>query len=252
MKNTAAFFDIDGTLYREGFIGDLFRMMVKCELIEYDRWYEEVRPEFINWDRRLGTYDTYLLKMAEMYTQAIKGRHISLIEHLVSRVINEKALRTYVYTRRRIHWHRRRGHILITISGSPHELVAKMAEFYNFSDFTGSVYMTDENDIYTGEITPMWNSSAKREAVLMFRDKYDLDLSASYSYGDTAGDLSMFELTGFPTLVNPTRELLGLIGEDRALKDKIRLIVERKDVTYDIKMKDLNILTESDILNEDN
>lgn len=251
MGNIAAFFDIDGTLYREGFIGDLFKMMVKCELISHEKWYDEVRPEFINWDRRLGTYDTYLLKMAEQFTEAIIGRHEDLINHIISRVVLDKALRTYVYTRRRIHWHRKRGHILLTISGSPEDLVGKLAEFYRFDDYIGTKYHKDEKRYYTGEITPMWNAKSKRKAVEYFQKKYDIDLEQSYSYGDTAGDFSMFQMIGNPTMVNPTREVLNMVLKDKDLLKRIRLIVERKDVTYDIDPNMVSLLTEQDMMNED-
>ncbi|PKK40402.1 Phosphoserine phosphatase [Clostridiaceae bacterium JG1575] len=232
MSSAAAFFDIDGTLYREGFIADLFRMLVKCEVIPYDKWYDEVRPEFINWDRRLGTYDTYLLKMASLYTEAITGHHHSLVKHIVDRVIEDKAMRTYVYTRARIQWHKDQGHKVITISGSPEELVGAMARFYELDDFRGSRYLINEEGIYTGEILPMWDAKSKRKAVMEMVQLHDLDLEQSWSYGDTAGDLTMFSLTGHPTLINPTRELIDLVRADKALMDRAKLIVERKDVIY--------------------
>lgn len=245
MKRIAAFFDIDGTLYREGFIADLFRMLVKCEIIPYEKWYEEVRPEFINWDRRLGTYDTYLLKMSSMYTEAITGHHRSLVQHIVNRVIEDKAMRTYVYTRNRVLWHKAQGHLVITISGSPNELVGAMAKFYGFDDYRGSRYLYDKRHNYTGEVIPMWTAQRKQEAVEELAVLYDLDLEHSWSYGDTAADISMFHLTGHPNLINPTRELINLIRTDAALLDRTTCIVERKDVIYRMNIKDVELVDDS-------
>lgn len=245
MKRIAAFFDIDGTLYREGFIADLFRMLVKCEIIPYEKWYEEVRPEFINWDRRLGTYDTYLMKMSSMYTEAISGHHRSLVQHIVSRVIEDKAMRTYVYTRNQIQWHKEQGHLVITISGSPNELVGAMAKFYGFDDYRGSRYLVDKRHIYTGEIIPMWTAERKREAVEELAALYDLDLENSWSYGDTAADISMFHLTGHPNLINPTRELIEFIRQDEDLLNRAVCIVERKDVIYRMNMKEVELVDDS-------
>ncbi|MEG2539718.1 MAG: HAD-IB family hydrolase, partial [Clostridium sp.] len=67
MGNVAAFFDIDGTLYREGLITEVFKKLIKYEIIESEKWYKEVKPEYQKWDRRLGVYDDYLLKMADIY-----------------------------------------------------------------------------------------------------------------------------------------------------------------------------------------
>lgn len=46
MKAKAAFFDIDGTLYREGLISEVFKKLIKYEIIDEEKWYKEVRPEF--------------------------------------------------------------------------------------------------------------------------------------------------------------------------------------------------------------
>ena len=73
MKKVAAFFDIDGTVYREGLITEVFKKLVKYEIIQGEKWYNEVRPEFVRWDKRQGDYDNYLLKMVDIYMDAIKG-----------------------------------------------------------------------------------------------------------------------------------------------------------------------------------
>lgn len=88
----------------------------------------------------------------------------------------------------------------------------------------------------------MWNSKAKEGAILNLQDRYDLDLSKSWSYGDTAGDLSMFKHTGHPVLINPTRELLTLVREDEALARRSEIIVERKDVIYKLAFDNLVII----------
>jgi phosphoserine phosphatase len=107
-----------------------------------------------------------------------------------------------------------------------------MAEKYLFDNWRGTVYHTDENGIYTGAITPMWDSISKKKAIHEMEQLYDLDLSQCYSYGDTNGDLTMFENTGHPTAVNPTRELLNHIRDNEELMKRINVVVERKDVIY--------------------
>ena len=51
-KNIAAFFDIDGTIYREGLITEVFKKIIKYELVDETKWYKDVRPSFIKWDKR--------------------------------------------------------------------------------------------------------------------------------------------------------------------------------------------------------
>lgn len=242
MKNKAAFFDIDGTLYREGLIAEVFKKLVKYEIIESARWYNEVRPEYQKWDKRQGNYDNYLLKMADIYIEAIKGLHKSQIKFIAKNVVDQKGDRVYTYTRDRIIWHKREGHKVFIISGSPAELVEEMAFKYGFDDFTGAKYILDENDIYTGEVLPMWDSKSKRRAIFDFADKYNIDLSTSYAYGDTAGDFSMLELVKYPICVNPTKELINKVLSDKETREKIQIIVERKDVVYKMDKDSISVI----------
>lgn len=232
MKKIAAFFDIDGTLYRDNFISELFKKLIKSDIIEEEKWFVDVKPEFSKWDRRIGTYDVYLNKIADIYKEAIKGYHKSFIEHLVKRIVQEKGGRVYVFTRERIKWHKQQGHKLISISGSPSEVVREVALLYGFDDYIGSAYTINNNGIYTGNVIPMWDSDSKKKAVLDMQNKYNLDLKNSYAYGDTAGDFSMMKLVGNPVLVNPTRELIELVYTNTDLKSSVDVIVERKDVIY--------------------
>lgn len=240
--NIGAFFDIDGTLYREGLITEVFKKLVKYEIIEGKRWYNEVRPEYIKWDKRQGNYDDYLLKIADIYIEAIKGLHKSQVEFIAKKVVEQKGDRVYTFTRDRIKWHKQQGHKLITISGSPYELVREMAQKYGFDDFKGAKYVLNKDNIYTGEVIPMWDSKNKRRAILEMVEKYNIDLDKSYAYGDTSGDFSMFKMVSNPVCVNPTRELIGKVIEDKEVKERIKIAVERKDVVYNLKPEYVDLL----------
>ena len=233
MSRRAAFFDIDGTIYREGLITEVFKKIIKYDLVDENKWFKEVKPAYINWDKRQGDYDTYLLKMVDVYIEAIKGLdkyHIDYID------------RVYTFSRERIKWHKDNGDIVIAISGSPIELVREMSLKYHMDDYRGTIYQLDKDNKYNGDITPMWDSESKKKAIKELCEKYDIDLSKSYAYGDTAGDFTMFKSVGIPYAMNPTRELITKIKDDEDLKKKINIIVERKDVTYQLDINCLNIL----------
>ncbi|MCB2311777.1 HAD-IB family hydrolase [Clostridium tagluense] len=240
-KRIAAFFDIDGTLYREGLITEVFKKLIKSELIENDKWYKEVKPFYVKWDKRIGNYDNYLLKMADIYSEAIIGLHRTQIEFIASQIIKQKGDRVYTYTRDRIKWHKDQGHLIITISGSPIELVREMSIKYGFDDYIGTKYLLNENDVYTGKIIPMWDSASKQTAIETFVGKYDIDLQQSYAYGDTSGDYTMLKSISNPTAINPTKELLLMILNDDELKEKINIMIERKDVVYKLHPEHIEI-----------
>ena len=239
--NIAAFFDIDGTLYREGLIAEVFKKLVKYEVIPSDRWYKEVKPEYEKWDKRQGNYDNYLLKMADIYIEAIKGLHKSQIEFIARNVVSQKGDRVYTFTRDRIKWHKERGHKVITVSGSPVELVREMAIKHGFDDYKGAIYLMDKDEVYTGEVLPMWDSESKRKAINELIEKYNIDISQSYAYGDTAGDFSMMQMVKYPVCVNPTREILKKVLNGEEIKKRVQIIVERKDVVYNLNADCIDI-----------
>lgn len=242
MKKVAAFFDIDGTISREGLISEMFKKMIKYELIDNSKWYNEVEPAFTRWDKRVGDYDIYLQKMVDIYTETVKNTNAFHIAYIAKKVIEQKGERVYTYSRERIKWHKEQGHVVIAISGSPIELVSEVSKMYGMDDYRGTIYQVGSNGIYNGEIIPMWDSQSKRKAVFEMAEKHDIDLSQSYAYGDTNGDYSMLQLVGNPFAINPTRELLSHIRNDDQLKEKFTVIVERKDVTYQMNIGTLNLL----------
>ena len=233
----AAFFDIDGTIYRNALLIEHFKKMIKYELFDGLNYKLRVEEAYTRWDTRRGEYDTYLLDLTQLYVKAIKGLPIKYNDFISDQVLLLKGNKVYSYTREMIKWHKLQGHKVFFISGSPSFLVSRMAEKFEADDYCGSIYEIDEKtNTFSGEITkPMWDSFHKREAIENFIKKYDIDLSKSYAYGDTNGDFSMLSLVGFPRAINPSKELINRIKNDDILKDKTDIIIERKNVIYKLK-----------------
>jgi len=52
----------------------------------------------------------------------------------------------------------------------------------------------------------------------------------------------MFHAVKTPFAINPTKELLTKLMEDQELKEKINVIVERKDVKYKLDLDHIELL----------
>ncbi|KAB3537688.1 HAD-IB family hydrolase [Alkaliphilus pronyensis] len=241
MDNIGVFIDIDGTLYRNSLMLEHFQKLIRYEIIDPAIWYRDAKKSFLNWDQRKGYYEDYLIEVAAIYLESMKGLNRKEIDFISNQVIEMKGDRVYRYTREQIIWHKKQGHKIFFISGSPDYLVEKMAEKYGVTDFKGTQYLVDENNVFTGEIAQMWDSSNKHNAITEFLQHYNLSLENSYSYGDTNGDFAMLKLVGNPVAINPAKELLLKIKEDKELSKKTTIIVERKDVIYKLK-PDVEIL----------
>jgi len=232
MRTIAAFFDIDGTLYREALLTQMFKKMIRGDMIDSKVYHEEVKEHYNRWSRRIGDYDDYLIKMAEIYFTAVKGLHVSQITYIAKKIVEQNGDKVYTYTRDKIKWHKEKDHQIIGVSGAPYELVEAMAKKYGFEDFIGTHYEVDENQCYTGKFKPMWESRNKKIAIASFVKKYNIALDYSYAYGDTAGDLDMLSSVAHPIAINPTKELLSLIKSNIELAQKVQVVVERKDMIY--------------------
>lgn len=232
MKHTGVFIDIDGTLYRNSLMIEHFKRLLKYEIIDPALWHNIAKKTYHDWDKRQGNFEDYLVEVAAIYLDTMKGLNRKEMEFIANQVIEVKGDRVYRYTRDRIEWHKEQQHRVFFISGSPDYLVKKMAEKYGVTDYRGTTYYVDEHENFTGEIAQMWDSANKKVAIDELVEKYKIDLSVSYAYGDTNGDYSMLKRVGNPVAINPASELLENIKNDPELVKRATIIIERKDVIY--------------------
>lgn len=225
-----AFFDIDGTLYRDSLMIEHFKKLVKYEVIDPVLWFGHVEKTYNMWKKRRGNYEDYMEELAEIYIDSIKNLNKNDTAFITKQVIDLKWESVYQFTRDRIDYHIKEGHHIFFISGSPDYLVEGMAKKYNATECIGTKYLTDESGNFTGEIIRMWDAESKSNAISMLTEKYQLDLDECYAYGDTNGDYSMLTSVGSGFAINPTKELLHRLKD----VDSVRIILERKDVIYEL------------------
>lgn len=237
MENIGAFFDIDGTIFRNSLMIEHFQKLITFEVIDPEIWYTKVKKAYMEWERRFGDFEQYLETLADVYLSELKGINRDYIEFIAAHVINVNGDMVYKYSRDQIEWHKEQGHKVFFISGSPDFLVSKMAEKYDVTEYRGSLYKVDQDNRFTGEIVKMWDSDSKQRVLNELIEKYNIDLNKSYAYGDTTGDLSMLKMMKYPVAINPNRHLLDSIRDDKDLSEKTTIIVERKDVIYKLNSK---------------
>lgn len=237
MKNIGAFFDIDGTIFRNSLMIEHFKKLVSFEVIDEVIWHTKIKKPYKEWEKRYGNFEKYLEILADVYVEELKGIDRDYVAFIAAHVIDVNGDMVYKYSRDMLKWHKEQGHKIFFISGSPDFLVSEMAKRYKADEYRGSIYCVDENNKFTGEIKRMWDSNSKEKALKELIEKYDIDLENSYAYGDTTGDVSMLKMMGKPVAINPNYELLEVIREDEYLKDKANIIVERKNVIYKLDSK---------------
>lgn len=108
-----------------------------------------------------------------------------------------------------LHQHQQQGHYVILLSGSLDFLLQPLREYTQADLLVTSSLEIDTRGRFSGHIAnthPVGRSKATLAQALV--QQHQIDLSASYAYADSAGDIYLMELVGHPIAINPKAGLL--------------------------------------------
>jgi HAD superfamily phosphoserine phosphatase-like hydrolase len=225
-KKKLAIFDIDGTIFRKNLHFELLDELVYMKILD-----KSVRRDLVkaygHWLNHEGTYEEYRDKLVSLYGINIKGCKEADIVEASKTVARFNSKRTYIFSLDLIR-KLSPDHVMLVISGSPMEIVREYASIFKFDAYYGSVYETDDNGVYTGKAVfePTRN---KGSVVMQYAAENGLTLKNSVGIGDTESDASFLGLVDEPIAFNPNINLKQI-----AEKNSWRIVVEKKDVIYEI------------------
>lgn len=228
MSQKIAVFDIDGTIFRKNLAFELI-----AELSWLHVFKKEVRDNLVKlytrWLDHKGTYEEYRKALVTLYAENLKGCGKEQIIKASSEVMPFYKDRTYIFTSHLIEKLKKENYNLIAISGSPSEIVEEYNKYLEFDAVFGSVYETDKNGIYTGKAI-FEPTIHKGHVVRQYVTENNLSLKESYGVGDTESDAKFLEIVENPIAFNPNLNLKKIAEENGW-----RIVVEKKDVIYEIK-----------------
>ncbi len=115
---------------------------------------------------------------------------------------------------RRLNEHRRAGHAIVLVTGSLEFLIEPIARLLGAAVLLAAKPEVRDG-LYTGRlIQPLPYGSGKGELLVKLAENAGLDLTQSYGYGDSPGDIAILELVGHPLVVNPIRGM-ARVAESR-------------------------------------
>ena len=223
-------FDIDGTIFRSSLTVELVNGFIKAGIFPKEAK-KEMEADYLAWMNRQGDYDTFVKKLVEILFKYMPGSKKENVDEVVLKVITWQKDRVYRFTRDLIAELKNKKYTLIAISGSPSYIVQKFAREMGFDIAYGLPYETIDGT-FTGQILNM-NPVEHKELVLKsIVEKYELDpdFDHSVAVGDTDADIPMLEMVGRPIAFNPNKQLA-----EYAKSKKWEIVVERKDVIYNVK-----------------
>ncbi len=233
MKKLAVF-DIDGTLFRSSLLIELTNELILRKIFPKSTRIE-IDKDFKAWVNREGDYESYIRKVINSYEDNIVGCLERDIERCAIDVLEKEKRKLYRYTRNLIQELKSRNYFLFAISGSPGHILTSFAKDMGFDKYLGGYY-----EIVDGKFTgrqPFGNPSYdKKKTLTQFLEKNrdGINLEDSIGVGDTESDIAFLEMVDNPIAFNPNKRLV-----DHAKRRGWKIIIERKDVIYDISKFEL-------------
>jgi len=231
-KTKLAVFDIDGTIFRKNLAFELINELVWQGIFKKNVRNELVR-HYSNWLDHKGTYEEYRKALVKLYSQNIKGCKRDDVARAAREVMPFFQDRTYVFAEDLIKKLKAENYNIIAVSGSPSEIVDEYNKHLKFDAVFGSVYERDDDDLYTGG-SVFEPTKDKSQVVRQYLIENNLTLESSYGVGDTESDVTVLEMVENPIAFNPNSNL-----KEIAEKNGWKIIVEKKDVIYDLTNNNL-------------
>jgi len=202
---TCAIFDLDGTIINNSSEKTFLKYLLserEVSLANLARW--TLRLFKTRSLRAAKTNKVYLSNKdyGHIKLLARKCFHERLVQH-----ISERALDL-------IKMHREQDRVLVLLSGSLDILVENFKEYLDMDLMIG-YSLAAKNGILTGQTTGL-QPYEKNKAFLakQLAEKYELDLSNSYAYGNHYSDAHQLSLVKYPVAVNPDRRLRRIANEN--------------------------------------
>ncbi len=227
-KIKLAIFDIDGTIFRSSLVIELSHALVEAGVFPASAK-KEIAKEYLAWLDRKGSYEAYINKVVKIYVKHIGGQNFTQVKKIAQEVIHFQKDRVYRFTRDLIKKLKHQNYFLVAISGSPSYIVGSYAKAIGFNLFFGTE-LEVKNGKFTGKAVSLDSAYNKAKIVKSLVKKYNISLKESIAVGDTESDVPMLKLVGKPMAFNPNLQLAKA-----AQRNKWAIVVERKDVMYEVK-----------------
>lgn len=227
-KDKIAIFDIDGTIFRKNLHFELINELTWMKVFPREAR-NQLADIYSGWLTHEGTYEDYRKALVKLYSEHIRGCSQKDVLKASKLLVPFHAKRTYIFAEHLIKKLRADNYHLLVISGSPVEVVEEYnRQYLDFDAAFGSVYALDEQGLYTGEAS-FEPSRNKGSLVEQYLYEHKLSLKGSYGIGDTESDMSFLKMVEHPIAFNPNQNLKAV-----ALEQGWRIVVEKKDVIYEI------------------
>jgi HAD superfamily hydrolase (TIGR01490 family) len=202
----AAFFDVDNTIIRGA---SAFHLAVGLYRRGFFRRWDIVtfavhQSRYLVFGENRQQIDEVRQRALSIMTGHSVAEVVAIAEDIYDEVLS---LRIFPGTQRLLDEHLAAGHEVWLITATPVEIGELIARRLGVTGALGTI-AEHENGFYTGRLVgDMLHGKAKARALRGLAVRENLDLAASYAYGDSTNDVPLLSEVGFPCAINPDRRL---------------------------------------------
>ena len=205
-KKTAAFFDVDGTIVSTTIVH--YYVQFRSHLLP-----TFLRPFWLAWFALKVVYYFFLDKVSRTRFNQVFYRNYRGLEAERIKQLASEQFETYVRSKLFpaaldcIREHQSRGDLIVLVTGSLDFIIQPLADYLQ-ADAALTVQLEEAHGKFTGELATLpLSEEEKVRAIQVFVEEHNVDLAASYAYGDSRADLPMLQCVGNPIVVNPSKGL---------------------------------------------
>jgi len=207
--HAAAFFDLDNTVMQGAALFHFGRGLYKRDFFEKRELARFAWQQV--WFRMAGSENAgHMADVRSSALSIVKGHSVSELTEIGEEIYDEyMAGRIWPGTRALAQAHLDAGQKVWLVTAAPVETATIIARRLGLTGALGTVAESVDG-VYTGRLVgePL-HGPAKAEAVRALAAAEDLELDRCAAYSDSANDIPMLSLVGYPYAINPDSRLRG-------------------------------------------
>jgi len=205
-RTAAAFFDVDNTIIRGASAFQLARGLRRRGFLRY----RDIGRAALH-NARYQLFGENRSQIDEIRSRALSimtGHSVAEVVAIGEEVYDQVLeLRIFPGTRQLLDDHLAAGHEVWLVTATPVEIGNLIARRLGATGCLGTV-AEHKDGFYTGRLVgDLLHGKAKASAVRALAEREDLDLAASYAYGDSTNDVPILSTVGHPCAINPDARL---------------------------------------------
>ena len=214
-KNNIALFDIDDTLYKGGIIYPLMESEVKADLLDKELLIEAYVNRSLYQKGKLQ-YEEFSRKGVMIWAKGLKDKSYDEIVQHTKEFIKIDQQNFYSFTKPLLNL-LEKSYDRIIITNEPQFVAEQVRTLLHFTNCVSTMFEV-RSSRFTGKVS-RFNSTQidKKKSLQEVFAKYSHN--RSFAFGDSIGDVGMFEEVEYPICVNASEKLQKI-----ALKSNWRLV----------------------------